>query len=188
MGRNVAVLAERTLPPRRPSTGRMLIDLCENVHIHHRDIRTEFSVNEFRQYVAHLNDCARDIEGYLADNPEYREGGYRNTILVATGRAKLLDASPEPHRPMYWPDRMRVELIEPHSMGSVHVHWRDFRLHVTLAELREMAQGLSDAVKSLEAHKGYRERSSPSLDAVRRQCAKPPKKRPGKGHYRGLVG
>lgn len=191
MGRNRKVLAERELPERTPATGRMLVDLCENVHIHHRDLRTEFSVAEFRQYVDHLNACRADVDRYLADNPDYREGAYPNPLLIATGNARLLDASPKPHVCRYWPRRARVELIEPHSMGSVHVHWRDFRLHMTIAELEAMAETLSEAARSLAEYRkghGYKERESSSEAAVRRQCARPPKPYPGPGHFRRTVG
>jgi hypothetical protein len=189
MGRVMRVLAERTLPERLPETGQMLVDLAENLHVHHRDMRQEFSLPEFFEYVDNLNAAAADVRRYLADNPEYREQAYRDTLLKATGGPEDLVASPKPHESTYWPRRLRIELEHPHSLGEVHVHWRDFRRHVTLEEFRIVAGAFSEALAGMEqqVRLGYKPRTKATEADLRKRVQKkaPP---PGPGHFRRKVG
>jgi hypothetical protein len=150
MGRTVKLLAERELPERVPYSGHLLVDLCENVHIHSRELRQEFSVPEFIEYVRVVREAEMAIQDYLDVHPDYREGLHHRAVWK-TGPL-LVRASPEPHESAYWPNRLRVELEKPHSMGEVHLHYRDYRLHLTMRELRILADALTEAVRAMDCY------------------------------------
>ena len=189
MGRNLTVLVERLLPPRVPPASRILVDLCENVHIHSRDMRQEFSVGEFLEHCDTLTRSAADLRAYLAANPEYSEQAYADLVAVLGGTPSLINESPEPAASKYWPRRLRVELIHPHPMGGVHLHWRDFRLNISRHELRVLAESLVEAVRKLdrwEGQHGYRDAKPTPMATLKKQCAKK-RPLPGAGHFAALL-
>ena len=192
MGKTVVTLASTTLPPRLPSLATMLVDLAENVHVHYREVRQEFSVPEFYEFVGTLGESAEDLYRYLAANPEYKERAVWKTIRKATGAPTLLDASPSPTESAYWPERLLVELIEPHEMGDVHLHWRDYRLQLTRTELRALAGALAGAVETLDRVEAARypeiQRRQRAVEELRALCEAGKDEPPGAGHYRSMAG
>ena len=190
MGNPLKVLAEATLPPRRPWNSMILVDICENVHIHHREMRTEFTLAEFSEYVKTLVERHRELEAYLADNPEWREDAYHDTVWKVGGGPHLISQSPEPHRSAYYPDRLLVQLETPKD-HEVHIHYRDRRLDLWRDELRALARTLSEAVEKLDEYEGrhgYRSAPVKSLGDIRRAIDRHHQPRPGPGHFKGLVG
>lgn len=186
MGDTLKLLAERELPERLPAAGRVMVDLCENVHIHHRDLRQEFTRAEFFEHVDALNRYAAKLRTYLAANPEYREDAYRDTVLVCG--PDVIRASPRPNASAYFPRRLRIELERPHSMGEVHVHWRDFRLHLTLEELRLAVSAFREAGEALDkflARSHYRPRPKATMQKIEQTTKEAPL--PGAGHFKGLL-
>ena len=145
MGKTIKVLAEAELPPRAECLSTMLVDLCENVHIHCREIRQEFSVVEFFHYVGQLALMARKVGDYL-DTHDHTEREVWTTIMKA-GPVEL----PNANESEYWPHRLLVERIKPHDMGDIHLHWRDYRIQMTPEELTILAEALSRAVRELES-------------------------------------
>ena len=189
MGKPLTVLAETELPPRRPYNSMILVDICENVHIHHREVRTEFTVPEFREYVDTLVRKRCELEEYLATNPEYEEGAYGDTVWKVGGGPHVIDASPEPNRSAYWPDRLLVQLERPGD-HEVHVHYRDRRLDLWRDELRVLASALHEAVRALdhwESEHGYTPKPAKSLDGIQREIDRHHVPMPGPGHFRSLV-
>lgn len=167
----------------------ILVDLCENIHIHHREMRTEFTIAEFREYVDRLVEMKAEVEVYLADNPEYEEDAYHDTVWKVGGGPHLIQASPKPHRSAYYPDRLLVQLETPKD-HEIHIHYRDRRLDLWRDELRVLARTLNEAVEQLDAHEdrhGYRSRPPKSLSDIRREIAKHHRDRPGPGHFAGLL-
>ena len=76
MGEIKKDLARIKLPDREHHNSRMFIDLCENIHIHYREFRTVFSLDEYFEYAKILEDSTKDVRAYLAQNPDYQEGTY----------------------------------------------------------------------------------------------------------------
>lgn len=186
MGNPLAVLADEDLPPRDPWASMIMVDLCENIHIHHRDLRTEFSIPEFLEYVEFVEHCRNELARYLIDNPEYEEGVYPDTLVKLGGGARVIEASPRPHRSAYWPDRLLVQLERP-GEAEIHVHWRDHRIDLDREQLRAFAAALRAAVKRLDAYEsGYESRPVKSIDEVREMQRH--EHRPGPRHFKRLVG
>jgi hypothetical protein len=186
MGNTLKLLAERELPERTPGYGRMVVDLCENIHIHRRELRQEFTLPEFFEHLANLNRYAEKVCEYLRLNPEYEEQVYRDALLICG--PDIIRESPKPNESAYFPNRLRIELEHPHSMGEAHVHWRDYRLHLTLAELRTMVEAFKEAGEALDAYLSknrYRPKPKATMEQVERTNKEAPM--PGAGHFKRMA-
>lgn len=147
-------LAKVTLPDRQKHSSRLFVDLAENVHIHHRDFRVVFSLDEFFEYVDVIYKSMKDIKNYLLQNPRYREQKITDTIMIAGGRErqlKFLVNSPSPNRSYYFPDDFAIELQEESVIDEIHIHYRDFRLVMKRDEFKIIAQEFTKALNELQA-------------------------------------
>ena len=153
MGAIKTVLDQRELPERELHNSRLFIDLSENVHIHFREIRLMFSVPEFFEFSDVLRESAGEVRRWLARHPEYREQQVFDGLLVAGGvrrQTTPLLKSPKPHESTYFPNRLQIELQEESVIDSVHIHFRDYRLAMSIECFREFARGMREALDKLE--------------------------------------
>ena len=115
MGEIKKILDTRQLPDRELHNSRLFIDLSENVHIHHREIRLMFGVDEFFEFTDIVKDSSKEVKRYLKKHPEYKEQEIFDGILVAGGTKRQtspLQKSPKPHVSKYFPNRLQIELQE----------------------------------------------------------------------------
>lgn len=155
MGSVRKILYKSILPEREKHHGRMFIDLCENIHIHHREFRTVFSLNEYFEYANILLKSTEDLKYYLAQNQEYKEGEYHNTVLIAGGKQRqfaFLQESPSPHHSRYFPNDFAIELQDEHITDEIHIHYRDFRIAMNREQFKKMATGFQDALNTLNEY------------------------------------
>jgi hypothetical protein len=149
------------LPGREAHNSRMFVDLCENIHIHYREFRIVFSLDEYFEFVDILTRSTEDVRSYLAQNPDYREGVYPTTLIVAGGPAqqlKLLQNSPQPNQPVYFSRHFAIELQDQSVVDEIHVHWRDYRLALPREHFKLIADSFARAKAQLlefEAHNDY---------------------------------
>ena len=85
MGAIKKVLSNKELPERELHNSRLFVDLSENVHIHHREIRLMFGVEEFFEFTDIIRDSAKEVKKYLKKHPEYKEQEVFDGLLVAGG-------------------------------------------------------------------------------------------------------
>lgn len=152
MGAVKKILAEKTLREREKHNSRALVDLCENIHIHYREFRLIFSLDEYFEFVDIVHKSTRDVRNYLYNNPEYQEQAYPTTILIACGKdrqQKFLQNSPAPHRSKYHNNHFAIELQEEFVTDEIHVHWRDLRVALNRENFRDVAQAFIEAHKNL---------------------------------------
>ena len=69
------------LPNRELHHSRLFIDLAENIHIHHREYRTVFSLDEYFEYADIISKSTEDVRNFLEQNPNYEEHKYPTTIM-----------------------------------------------------------------------------------------------------------
>lgn len=153
MGAVRKVLAEKHLPDLLPHNSRLFVDLCENVHIHYREFRTVFSVEEFFEYASIVAASAQDLRNYLENNPDYKEGVFRDTIAICGGREQqyaLLRNSPAPNEPKYFANWFAIELQEESVIDEVQVHWRNYRFAFPREHLRIVAEAFTEAIQELD--------------------------------------
>lgn len=157
MGAVKKLLSARELPERELHNSRMFVDLAENVHIHFRELRLLFGIEEFEEFCQILERGAKDVRRYLDRNPDYREQVHSDAVLIGGGARQQmlpLKKSPRPHQSKYFPNRLAIELQEERVIDSIHIHYRDYRLAMNFATFRELALGMSEALAELEEYLG----------------------------------
>ena len=148
-------LGSTSLPDREAHNSRLFVDLCENIHIHFRELRVVFSLDEYFEFVDILNRSTEDIRSYLAQNPDYEEGAFPSTVMVGGGKTrqrKLLQNSPAPNESTYFPHDFEIELQDESVVDEIHVHWRDYRFALPRSHFKEIAQTFYTASKKLEEY------------------------------------
>ena len=153
MGEIKIVLENRELPDRELHNSRLFVDLSENVHIHHREIRLMFGVDEFFEFTDIVSASAKEVKKYLKKHPEYKEQEIFDGIMVAGGLKRQitpLQKSPKPHESKYFPNRLQIELQEEKVIDSIHIHYRDYRLVMNIETFREFASGMKQALDKLD--------------------------------------
>jgi hypothetical protein len=152
MGEIKKILHNSELPERELHNSRLFVDLSENVHIHHREIRLMFGVEEFFEFTDIIKDSAKEVKQYLKRHPGYKEQEVFDGLLVAGGTKRQttpLQKSPKPHESKYFPNRLQIELQEEKVIDSVHIHYRDYRLVMNIQTFREFAGGMKQALDNL---------------------------------------
>jgi hypothetical protein len=173
MGSIKKILINKDLPDRELHNSRMFADLSENIHIHFREIRLMFGVEEFFEFFDILKEGARDIKNYLRRHPEYKEQEVFDGILVGGGAKRQiipLEKSPQPHVSKYFPNRLQIELQEESVIDAIHIHYRDYRLVMNIETFREFANGMKEALDNLDeflSHYDYKEGQHPFRNVVK---------------------
>jgi len=153
MGMVKKELVKLKLPGRDLHQGRLFVDLCENIHIHFRDLRIVFSLDEYFEFAEIVAKSTDDVRNYLAQNPSYREGVYGDTIMVAGGKSqqlRSLNKSPKPHIPRYFAADFTIELQDESVIDEIHVHWRDYRISLPISHFNIIAGAFSEAKVELD--------------------------------------
>ncbi len=161
MGSVRKFLHKSELPEREGHHSRLFIDLAENIHIHHREYRTVFSLDEYFEYVDILMKSTNDVRNYLEQNPSYEEGEYPTTLLIAGGKErqlKYLEHSVKPNHSVYFSNDFAIELQDEFVTDEIHIHYRDFRIAMDRERFRLVADGFKRSLEELdkfEAHETY---------------------------------
>lgn len=182
MGRTKIELARERMPPRLAHNSRLFVDLCENIHIHYRELRIIFSLSEFFEFADILQMSQSDVRNYLASNSEYKEQAYPTTIMIAGGKNRqkaLLQNSPKPNESVYDNFDFVIELMEETETDEIQVHWRDYRLAIPRSHLRIVAHAFGEAVHELDKFESSNpyvqspnvDRSVEELEAARSELA-----------------
>lgn len=155
MGAIEKILSKKELPERELHNSRLFVDLSENAHIHHRELRLMFGVEEFFEFTDVIKYSAKEVKKYLKKHPEYKEMEVFDGLLVAGGAKQQttpLKKSPKPHESKYFPNRLQIELQEESVIDSVHIHYRDYRLVMNFETFRIFAEGMKEALDNLEGY------------------------------------
>ena len=145
-------LYKEKLPEREKHHARLFVDLAENIHIHHREFRTVFSLNEYFEYADIIEKSTRDVRNYLAQNPDYMEGKYPTTLMIAGGKERqltFLNNSKQPNKSDYFSNDFTIELQDEYVTDEIHIHYRDFRIGIDRGRFREIAKGFNRALEEL---------------------------------------
>ena len=135
------VLAMGELEPRSaPVSYQIWTDLCENVHLHYRNNRFDFSEEEFAMFRAAINHLGLALEKSAVEN-NYREGD-PNFLIQQVFNHKLKTDSD------YYPNRYSLELQRD---NTVHFHYRDLRIHWTFTEFVAISKMFVEAIRSLKS-------------------------------------
>ena len=153
MGSVRKFLFKTTLPEREDHHARLFIDLAENIHIHHREYRTVFSLDEYFEYADIVEKSTKDVRNFLEQNPSYEEQKYPTTIMIAGGKErqmKFLKNSPKPNVSAYYANEFAIELQDEFVTDEIHIHYRDFRIAMDRERFRKVARGFETSLKELD--------------------------------------
>lgn len=153
MGSVRKYLFQDVLPDRETHHSRLFIDLAENIHIHHREYRTVFSLDEYFEYADIVAKSTKDVRNFLEQNPSYEEDKYPTTIMIAGGKErqmKFLQNSPVPNKSAYFSNDFAIELQDEFVTDEIHIHYRDFRIAMDRERFKKVAEGFEKALKELE--------------------------------------
>jgi hypothetical protein len=154
MGSVRKYLFKGELPDREIHHSRLFIDLAENIHIHHREYRTVFSLDEYFEYVDVIEKSTKDVINFLSQNPNYEEQKYPTTIMIAGGKErqmKFLSNSPMPNRSAYYANDFAIELQDEFVTDEIHIHYRDFRIAMDRSRFKKVAEGFRLSLIKLES-------------------------------------
>jgi hypothetical protein len=115
-------------------------DLCENVHLHYRNLRLDFSELEFATFRAAINLLGRAVEMTALEN-DYSEGD-PNCLIQQMFNTPL---SPDS---AYYPNRVTLELQKD---NTIHFHYRDLRIHWSFGEFKSIANMFVTALDKINA-------------------------------------
>ncbi|NVJ54183.1 MAG: ParB N-terminal domain-containing protein [Campylobacteraceae bacterium] len=153
MGSVRKYLFKEKLPDRESHHSRLFIDLAENIHIHHREYRTVFSLDEYFEYADIVAKSTNDVRNFLEQNPNYEEQKYPTTIMIAGGKErqlKFLKNSPKPNQSAYFGNDFAIELQDEFVTDEIHIHYRDFRIAMDRKRFRRVAEGFRVSLKELD--------------------------------------
>ena len=138
MGKIIRVLGkEKVESSQRLCNRRLCVDLAENIHIHFRDTRVEFSVEEWRVYAALIKKAAEEIEKAVAKG--YKEG---------TDKAQGKWTAPQLRKASdYFPERLQ---LEENANGSYHLHWNELRIEMRPPTVTAFKKVFSEASGDME--------------------------------------
>ena len=117
MGNIKEVLYNREVP-KSMLNDRLTVELCENVHLHYRNLRLEFSKEEFLFLLKHL----KSVDEKIVEEFEYGDDKFQSLIQTFD-----LPESTE------FDNRLQVE---SQVEGHYHVHYRNLRIETM--NLREL--------------------------------------------------
>jgi hypothetical protein len=130
------------IPPRNVTPTGIWGDVCENIHLHFRNLRLEFSEKEWANFRAAVHFIGMGVEKCLADDyPDWEEGDPNFLVQI------MHNESFKPHS-KHHPNRLTVE---EQRDGTFHIHYRDLRLHLSHTEFCEFADGMRTAINHIEA-------------------------------------
>ena len=124
MGKIKRVIHSSIVPIPQQNT-RLTVELCENVHLHYRNLRLEFHKNEFADILMLLQSIP------LTEVMSFAYGPDKFKELI---RFNMLTAESE------FNDRLQ---IEEQVEGHYHVHYRNLRIEVD--DLKEL--GIENTTK-----------------------------------------
>lgn len=137
MGNIKKLLFSGKVPKEGLLSSRLIIEWCENIHIHNGDIREEFTEEQFESYAVAIFDAYLKYQALKSNNPEL--------INIENKYHILSQDVVDTERPFC--DRLQ---IESQQEGHIHVHCRNFRQELTKEEFKEMALAFIEALDNLD--------------------------------------
>jgi len=132
MGRIDKVLSKVELPDRDEHNARVFVDLAESVHLHYREHRIVFRVDEFLSVAKAFTDAAETLKkrvdgGYVCGVAEDGEddNGHK-TEFIGGDNSNFIPIS-FPHK-SYFNNRLVIERQHENVRDRIHIHYRDYRL------------------------------------------------------------
>ncbi len=120
------------------------LDMGENIHFHYRDLRIEFSVEEFKELVTLFD---RYKEMVLKEI----EAGYRDGVLPNTNDAKTLKTFWDKDKPLIHPVKYNSNQISiEETKDGYHLHIRNYKILLHKESFTHFARAMAKVLPVLE--------------------------------------
>jgi len=115
------------------------IEVCENFHIHWRNIRMNLLEEEFKTYTQAIKDSRKKWDILRRPYP------YLSTIYLSPAWDKLPSEC-------FNPTRMAIELqdVGKNNLPEIHFHYRNIRIDMNKKELLEMCELFNEAKENMK--------------------------------------
>ena len=109
--------------PKRSNAKALTVDLAENIQLHYRDWRSEYSLNECIEFMEHMKLMYSELQEWRNANPDWTESdadSFEDQFGMEFGKPK----NKIKENSDYWDDRIS---IEKKISGDYHIKWRNYR-------------------------------------------------------------
>lgn len=116
----------------KPRHRNFFLDMEENIHIHHRDLRIELSRGEFEDICAAFGKQSKELLAIIQEK-EYQDGKLAN---ANQDDVRIWTESQLKHEVKYHPQRFSIEACS----DGYHFHYRNYKLLIDEAEFRQLVK------------------------------------------------
>lgn len=139
MGEIKKLLGADKIPFRTITSNMIWGDLCENIHLHYRNLRLDFSHKEWAHFRAAVQMIGLNVEEQI-EKTGHREGDPNFLIQIKYNEPLRTDSR-------YYPNRFTLEVQKD---NTVHMHYRDLRIHMTYEECEKIADMFIEARETMK--------------------------------------
>jgi hypothetical protein len=133
MGKIDKILANKNIPKKGMLNSRLIIEWCENIHLHYRDMRMEFDEEDFEQLAITMFDGYLKYKNIKKEKP--KAIGNENKYHVLS--QSTIEGAGE------FADRLQIELQKE---GHIHIHYRNLRLEMKKEDFLNIASAFIEAI------------------------------------------
>lgn len=152
MGLTIDKLSSRKVEAKAIFDKRFVVEICEKVHIHYRNLRLLLSLQDFLEIARGIKDSLSRWESQ--GRPEPQEGIHIELCRKQVAQYPLANDSIaiNLNKNLYLENEGKIfaegaELEEPRY---IHLKVRDVRLELTLAEFSELSSAVIEAKEKLD--------------------------------------
>lgn len=120
------------------------LDMGENIHFHYRDLRIEFSVDEFKELVTLFDEYKEMVLKEI-------EAGYRDGVLPNTNDAKTLKTFWDKDKKLIHPVKYNSNQISiEETKDGYHLHVRNYKILLHKESFTHFARAMAKVLPALE--------------------------------------
>jgi hypothetical protein len=99
----------------------LIFDVCENIHLHIRDLLIEFSETEFLDFCSQLRAFEHGFREWRLKTPTWSEGTVADNVLTLGSYSGVASQS------AFWSGRLA---IEKNAGDCFHLHYHNYRIEL----------------------------------------------------------
>jgi len=152
MGQTIRNLSTRELDTKAIFNNRFVVEICEKVHVHYRNLRILMSLEDWISMAQGMRDSLRRWEERGMPNPE--EGVHIELCRKEVAKNPLQDKDLKINlnNNLYAKHEGRIfaEGADFKDQDYIHLKIRDLRLELSQSEFNELAKAVKEASEKLD--------------------------------------
>lgn len=122
---------------------RLCVDVAENIHLHYRDMRLEFSLKEWVEFSDFISKTALSVNQLIKETG-WGEGSKSHKQFSHSLSSRSPKYGGGWKEDGYDPDRFKIELLTDKS--TVHIHFFDLRIELSVVLFEKISTILYEAI------------------------------------------